>query len=302
MDNLPKNLKILEREIVPPGIDQFLIPIIYFLFIYLVHKLVDSIQKILDSGKWSYFKILSDEFLASFSVTSLILIKYDWDMYFGSKQGLTTAVGCFLQCLFLAEISSGVGDPVLYYFSEMVKSNGFVKFDKQLYNIFAVQIAGSIIGGIFISWIWSFEISKMHWMHTYNYFDVPSSSLTVGIGYGVFLESTGFFLIYLAEKVLKYEKISEKVNSKIKNVLMSLAITGAVMLCVNETGAPLSPALALGMNLYIWQKDAVAHLLVFWICPAILMHWLAKFETVGKKKLVSKDRQKMIKKIKEKLD
>ena len=222
-------------------------------------------------------------------------------MYFGS---ISTPVGTFIQCWFLAEIGQGIGDPVLYYFSEMIKSNGYLKFDRKLYNIFAVQIAGSVIGGVFASWIWSFEVSKMHWMHQMNYFHKPISSLAVGLGRGIFMETSAFLMLYLWDKIVeseKFEKAGLQLSAislgRLKNVLNSAAITGAVMWCVQETGAPISPSLALGMNLYSWQMRPISHLLVYLVCPGILMHWLALFETRGKERKVGKDKKKLIEKI-----
>lgn len=309
-----QDLKILEREIVPPGRDQILIPIVYFIFIYFLHKILNFFTENSKDSKNATTKqviTLSNEFLASFSMTSLILIKYDWDMYFGAMnlENFSTPIGTFIQCLFLAEISNGIGDPVLYYFSEMIKSNGFLH-RHDLYHVFAVQITGSIVGGLTASYFWSMEISKMHWVHQMNYFDKPVSSISAGLAYGIFFETSAFFMLYLCDKAIasrKFDKLTSNVSSKfgasrIKNVTSSLAITGAVIWCVRETGAPLSPTLALGMNLYVWRKQPMTHLLTFWIFPAILMHFLALFETSGKGVKVSEGKKKMLEKIRKKVN
>ena len=109
------------------------------------------------------------------------------------------------------------------------------------------------------------------------------------------METSCFVILILFERIAV-----TKLNFTKTSFLMpwnASVLSCCVVWCYKETGAMINPALALGMNIFVWHKEPFTHFLVYWLFPWAVVHCVSLYQVSGGK--TSKvSHKKMINRIK----
>lgn len=267
--------------------DEAIAPLLYFVVIYVAHRVMYSMNT-------SYRTAIHlQEFICAFSTTSLILSRFDWSARFGT---LMIPFGTFFQTCFCGITYKGSGNPISYYYQDMIKTDGRTLDNLATFiPVVFVQVLGSCLGHVFFGWYWSNSIFDIHGTFHADKYMKPATSLSVNPVQGAVMETACFVILIMASKLA-----TRKLNLGNTRAIMpfnATIVTVVVWWAVFDTGAMINPALAIGMNMFTWHTEPFTHFFVYWLVPAIAVHFLAVYETAPRKNK-AKSRSKMVNKIK----